>query len=181
VGAERNLFPFRFGSILVLAAVLVACTPYYQVGQGGYSAYSTQDLGGTYQYGGFEDTFGPPSGGWIYGSFGYPNLYPLSPNWYVSPYPYSPYPVYGPPVFVGSPPPPPPPPNGPLPPPPPGGNPPPPPPGAGPPPMGPPNPAPVGPPPPPAGPPGGGYSPLMPTLPNPARPHPCPSGKFVCP
>ena len=179
MSAVRSFFPFRFGSILVLAVALVACTPYYQVGQGGYSVYSTQNLGGTYQYGGFEDTFGPPSGGWIYGSYGYPNLYPLSPNWYVSPYPYSPYPVYGPPVIVGSPPAPPPPSNGPIPPPPPGGIPPPPP-GAGPPPMGPP-PAPAGPPPSPAGPPGGGYSPFMPTIPNPVHPHPCPGGKFVCP
>lgn len=162
---------------LAIAAVLTGCVPPQPGGANSYAWYSSyggSGGGATYDFNGFQETFGWPSGGWFGASYAYPGFYPTDyyGNWYY-PYPYVPYPY---PVVEPTP--------GPLPPPGPQPGP-----GAGP-------PAPGPAPPPPPGPnpgPGPGQPPQppppprlpspfpSPRMPGPLIPRPCPGGRFQCP
>jgi hypothetical protein len=98
-----RIFGLGLAATLLLLSACVATSPYEQSYYGAYSSSGVAPSG-SYEYGGFQETFGWPSGSFIYSSYAYPNLYPYG-GGYLAPYPYVPYPVYGPPIIINQPPP----------------------------------------------------------------------------
>ncbi len=113
--ATRSLCSWRHWPLLALAVLLVACTPYYQVGQGGYYAGESN-----FYAGGSNFAFSINSGLGVYQAAGYPgflyctNVYCYrwaGYGWYYAPWgggPWMPAPanyLLPPPLIYGPPPP----------------------------------------------------------------------------